>query len=74
MLVETEALMDGRRQEIVRNVAKGVDSRVATTKDPLLIAKYEQTRKYRSAAANTAAKTRQKKVAAAQAQNTDKLP
>lgn len=64
MMNETEAVLDNRCQEIVRNVAKTVDARVATTKDDSLFAHYELTRKYRSAPAKKAVKTRRKKAAA----------
>lgn len=63
MMLETEALLDNRCQEIVRNAAKAVDTRVTITKDNSLFARYELTRKYRSAPAKKAVKTRQKKAA-----------
>lgn len=63
MMVETEALLDNRCQEIVRNAAKAVDTRAATTKETSLFARYELTRNYRSAPAKKAVKTRRKKAA-----------
>lgn len=63
MMLETEALLDNRCQEIARNVAKTVDTRVAITKDSSLFARYELTRKYRSEPAKRGAKTRRKRAA-----------
>lgn len=72
MLLETEAILDNRCQEIVRNIAKNVDARAATLKDGVLLAKYERTLKYRSQAAQKAVKTRKKKLAV-QTQSDDKV-
>ena len=70
MMLETEAYMETRCQEIVRNIAKNIDARYATTKDDTLRAKYEATLRYRSAPAKKAAKTRQKKAAAQASEKT----
>lgn len=72
MMLETEAILDNRCQEIVRNIAKNIDARSATLKNEVLLAKYELTRKYRSAVATKAAKTRKKKLAV-QTPSEDKL-
>lgn len=72
MMLETEALLDNRCQEIVRNIAKSVDVRATALKDEVLYAKYELTRKYRSAAAQKAVKTRKKNLTT-NSQTEDKL-
>lgn len=64
MMVESQTILDNRRHEIIRVVAKTVEAQAAAMKDDVLLAKYEDTRKYRSATAYKAAKTRQKKAAA----------
>lgn len=64
MMVESQTIIDNRRHEIIRVVAKTVDAQAAAMKDDTLLAKYEDTRKYRSAIAFKAAKTRKKNAAA----------
>jgi len=65
MMVETLTVLDNRRHEIVRLVARNVDAYADAEKDDTVLAKYAQTRRYRSAIATKAAKTRKKKAAAA---------
>jgi hypothetical protein len=65
MLDETEALLEDKRDTLIRTVAESVDAK-AKTVGPDLFAKYEKTRAYRSAVANKAAKTRKRKAESAQ--------
>jgi hypothetical protein len=65
MMDETEALLDDKRHTLIRTVAESVDAK-AKMVGPELLAKYETTRAYRSAAANKAVKTRKKRADAAQ--------
>jgi len=58
MLTETRYLLEDKRQRFVLNLASSVDRR--GKENPDLLAKYEQTRNYRSAAAKKALKTRLK--------------
>lgn len=63
LLVETELVMDDRRQQIVRVIAKTIDNAATLAKGGELLAVYENTRRYRSAAAKKGVKTRQKRAA-----------
>jgi ribosomal protein L12E/L44/L45/RPP1/RPP2 len=58
MVEETRYLLEDKRQRVILNLASSVDRRSKNT--PELLAKYEKTRTYRSAAAKKAVKTRQK--------------
>lgn len=58
MIEETRYLLEDKRQRIVLNLASSVDRRGRDV--PELLARYEKTREYRSAAAKKAVKTRQK--------------
>jgi hypothetical protein len=58
MLIETRYLLEDRRQRLALNIAQSVDRRAL--RDPQLLAKYEKTRAYRSAAAKKGLKTRRK--------------
>jgi len=64
MLIETRYLLEDRRQRLALNVAQSVDRRAL--RDPQLLAKYEKTRAYRSAAAKKGLKTRRKNTEPAQ--------
>lgn len=64
MLSETQSLLDDRRHDIIRVVAKTVEAQAVAMKDDSLLGKYENMRKYRSAIAIKAAKTRKKNAAA----------
>jgi len=64
MLTETQSLLDNRRHEIIRVIVKTVEAQAVAMKDESLLGKYERTRKYRSAPALKAVKTRKKKAAA----------
>lgn len=63
MLEESEAQHDDERHMLIREMANSVDDRSKRVGEGLL-AKYEQTRAYRSAHAKQAAKTRAKNKAA----------
>ena len=65
MMDETEALLDDKRHTLIRIVAESVDAK-SKTAGPELLAKYELTRAYRSAAANKAVRTRKKNADAEQ--------
>lgn len=67
LLTESLSYLDNRRHEIIRVVAKTVEAQAEAMKDESLLGKYEATRRYRSATAIKAAKTRKKKAAAANA-------
>ena len=58
MLTETRYMLDDRRQRIAMDAAQSVDRRAG--KLPELMAKYEQTREYRSAIAKKGLKTKEK--------------
>lgn len=58
ILTETRYMLDDRRQRIVLDAAACVDRRARNT--PELMAKYQMTREYRSAAAKKGLKTKQK--------------
>lgn len=64
MMLETQALLDHRRHEIISAVAKVVDAQSAALKKDELRAHYQHTRSYRSAIAKKGVKTRQKNAAA----------
>jgi len=63
LLTETQSYLDNRRHEIIRVIAKTVEAQAEGMKDESLLGKYEQTRRYRSATALKAARTRKKKAA-----------
>jgi len=65
ILVESRYSLDDERQRLAFAVAVSVDRRSRTS--PELVAKYEKTRAYRSAAAKKGWKTRRKKAAEAAA-------
>lgn len=58
-LVETRAKLDDQRERILLNAAAAVDRR--GIHNPMLLAKYEKTRAYRSAPAQKALKTKAQK-------------
>ena len=58
VLRETRYLLEDQRQWVALNVAQSVDRR--SLREPVLLAKYEKTRAYRSAAAKKGLKTRKK--------------
>jgi len=58
VLTETRYFLDDKRQHIVFDAAQAIDRRAKSNPD--LIAKYEKTRAYRSAAAKKALKTKEK--------------
>ncbi|MDI1478818.1 hypothetical protein [Polyangium sp. y55x31] len=60
MMEETRALEDDKRQRQVNAFADAIERRARTTGDKGLLAKYERTRKYRSAVAMKGVKTRSK--------------
>jgi len=62
MIDETEAQLEDTRDTVLRSIAESVDAK-AKTAGPGLLAKYEQTRAYRSAVGRKAARTRQKQAA-----------
>lgn len=68
LVTETRASVDDERQRLVRAIAELVEAHVKAIRDSALLAKYEKTRNYRSAAGFKAAKTRRSNVAAAEAQ------
>lgn len=63
MLIETRYVLEDRRQRIVLNIAQSVDRR--GVREPILLAKYEKTRSYRSAIAKKAVRTRRRNAALA---------
>ncbi|UQA59401.1 hypothetical protein [Polyangium aurulentum] len=65
ILEETRAKLDDQRQRQVSAIAGAVEGRAKALSDPTLLAKYEKTRTYRSAAAVKGAKTRKKNAEAA---------
>ncbi len=69
MIDETEALLEDKRDTVIRTVAGSVDVKALVVGSEI-IAKYEQTRAYRSAVGDKAAKTRKKNAAAAKAKTT----
>ncbi|MRG96741.1 hypothetical protein [Polyangium spumosum] len=71
---ETRALEDDKRQRLAHAFADSVDRRARTMGDKNLLAKYERTRKYRSAIALKAVKTRAKNAAQAEAAETPSQP
>ncbi|MDI3284572.1 hypothetical protein [Polyangium sp. 15x6] len=68
MMEETRALEDDKRQRLVYAFADSIERRAKTTGDKTLLAKYERTRKYRSAIAMKGVKTRSKSAKAAEAE------
>jgi hypothetical protein len=64
MFEETRAKLDDRRQRRVSAIAKSVETRAKVLGSPDLLAKYEQTRAYRSAHAMKGVKTRRKNASA----------
>lgn len=62
VLRETRMELVDQRERLIYNAANSVDRRAI--KDPSLLARYQRTRAYRSAAALKAAKTRKKKAVA----------
>lgn len=68
MMLETQAIYDHRRHEIISAVAKVVDTQSVALKRDEYRAHYAETRDYRSAIAKKGVKTRQKNAAAATAQ------
>lgn len=68
ILGETRAHVDDQRQRLVRAIAEIVEAHAKAMQNPSLLAKYEKTRSYRSASGIKAAKTRNKNIALAQAQ------
>ncbi|HVK71000.1 MAG TPA: hypothetical protein VM694_41375 [Polyangium sp.] len=65
MMEETRALEDDKRQRQVNAFADSIERRARTTGEKNLLAKYETTRKYRSAIAMKGVKTRKRKLAEA---------
>ncbi len=65
MLHETRCLLEDERQHIILDLGAAVERR--GKKKPELLAKFAETRAYRSAAGKKAAKTRKKNAAAAEA-------
>jgi hypothetical protein len=72
MLDETRALLGDQRERLINAFARSVDGRAKTQGGAELLARYEQTRAYRSLTANKAAKTREKNKQAAEAQSKPK--
>lgn len=70
MMEETRAVEDDKRQRQVNAFAEAIERRARTTGSETLLAKYEKTRKYRSALAVKGVKTRKKKLAEAARQAT----
>ena len=64
MLEETRAVEDDKRQRLAYAFADSIERRAKATGDKGLLAKYEKTRKYRSAIAMKGVKTRMKSAAA----------
>ena len=69
ILTETRYFLDDRRQHIVFDAATAIDRRARSNPD--LVAIYEKTRAYRSAAAKKALKTKEKNAAEEQAPDGD---
>lgn len=65
LMVETELVLDNRRQQIVRTIARTIDNAAYLTKDGTLLGAYATTRSYRSAPGKKAVKTRQRRAALA---------
>lgn len=65
LMVETELVLDNRRQQIVRMIARTIDNAAYLSKDDTLLGGYENTRRYRSAPGKKAVKTRQRRAALA---------
>lgn len=65
LMVETELVLDNRRQQLVRTIAKTVDNAAYLNKSDSISARYEETRNYRSAPAKKGVKTRQRRAALA---------
>jgi hypothetical protein len=57
-LAESEGYLDNRRHQIISSAAASVDRRARRDGQEVLLAKYQKTRAYRSAAAFKAARTR----------------
>ena len=64
MINETEALLEDKRETLIRSVAESVDAKAKMVGEELF-AKYEHTRAYRSAVGTKAARTRNKNADAA---------
>ena len=60
ILVESRAFHDDRRQRLVSGIAKSVEAQAAALGDPELLARYQQTREYRSSIAMKSVRTRQR--------------
>lgn len=60
VLEESRAVYDDKRQRFVSAIAKSVEMRAKALGDETLLAKYEQTRLYRSSIAAKAVRTRQR--------------
>jgi len=72
ILVESKAALDDKRQRMISAIAKGAEERAKFAPDgPVLLAKYEKTREYRSAIAEKGAKTRKKNEEAAAAKTAE---
>lgn len=65
MLVETRAVLDDERHKRISAIVKTIDVRTQIKGSDELLAKYEKTRKYRSAIAMKGVQTRRKNAAAA---------
>ncbi|MDI1451246.1 hypothetical protein [Polyangium sp. 6x1] len=73
MMEETRALEDDKRQRLVNAFADSIERRAKATGDKSLLAKYETTRKYRSAIAMKGVKTRSKSAKAAEAEDAETM-
>ncbi|MDI1476794.1 hypothetical protein [Polyangium sp. y55x31] len=73
MMEETRALEDDKRQRLVHAFADSIERRSKATGDKALLAKYEKTRTYRSAAAMKGVKTRTKNAKAAEAEGAEPM-
>ena len=60
ILEESEAFHDDKRQRLINGIADAVETQARARGDHELLAKYEQTRSYRSAVARKAVRTRQR--------------
>lgn len=60
ILVESRAYHDDRRQRLVSGIAKSVEAQATALGDPQLLARYQQTREYRSSIGKKAVRTRQR--------------
>lgn len=60
ILEESEAFHDDKRQRLINGVADSVETQARARGDYELLAKYEQTRAYRSAIARKAVRTRER--------------